>query len=273
MSTMRKRIARLLLNVADVLSRSRREDVTRGSALIIAPHPDDEVFGCGGTIAKKVRLGARIHVAIMTDGRTSHAAFIDPDELVKIRREEAAHAARALGMSADNYRFLNFPDGELAQYCDQAIAVVSSLLNEMQPREVFVPHARDVQPDHEATYNIVLAALQRHGARVSVYEYPVWLWHTWPWTWGTGPAPGQNKMRHACVAFFRMLQLSLTCSSRVDISDVRTAKLAAVNAYRSQIQRREGMPKWPIMADVAGGEFLERLTGNEERFRKRQYLA
>jgi LmbE family N-acetylglucosaminyl deacetylase len=273
MSNMRKRLAHWLMRVGSLLGRARSEDVTAERAFVIAPHPDDEVFGCGGTIVKKIRRGAQVRVAILTDGRTSHSAFIDQGELIQIRREEAANAAVALGLSIADYRFLDFPDGELARYRESAVQAVLAQLQEFKPAEVYVPHAEDVQPDHEAAYSIAMEALKRQRATATVYEFPVWLWHTWPWTWGSGPGVGQGRLSYLLAAARRVFLLAIACPLRVDITEVRATKLAAVKAYRSQIERRHGFPNWPVMADVAGGELLERLTSAEERFRMTRYAA
>ena len=69
------------------------------TTVIFAPHPDDEILACGGTIAKKVKEGQEVYIVIMTDGRNSHLNVLGiavnptPEEVAKIRKEEAKRAA------------------------------------------------------------------------------------------------------------------------------------------------------------------------------------
>ena len=235
--------------------------------LVFAPHPDDEVLGCGGTIARKALAGTDVRVVIMTDGRTSHAHLIDPEQLVLIRRAEAGAAARELGLDPTTCTFLDFPDGELHRHRTPAIAAVSDLLGSFQPDEVYVPHRDDRQPDHVATYHIVQSALRRHAPAVRMFEYPVWLWHAWPWTRGAGPAGGMARSSHLLGTISAMWELAFRCRERSDVSDVLDRKLRALGAYHSQMERRGGDPRWPVLADVADGEFLRHFTGPEEYFR------
>ncbi len=83
------------------------------SAVVFAPHPDDETLGCGGMILQKNQVGARVRIVFMTDGSQSHARFLAPAELARLRQEEARAAGKALGVDEDDLFFLGFPDGEL----------------------------------------------------------------------------------------------------------------------------------------------------------------
>ncbi len=152
------------------------------SAVVFAPHPDDEVLGCGGTIALKVLAGAPVQVVIMTDGRTSHANFIDADTLARMRREEALDASRALGLQPADYHFLEFADSRLRENAEPARERVAQILHQFAPQQVFVPHRHDRVADHVATFEIVEAAVRAYGKPVTLLEYPVWLWNTWPWS-------------------------------------------------------------------------------------------
>jgi hypothetical protein len=79
-----------MLNKANVRARARglyraalgkrrnvRDDLSlRRSAVVFAPHPDDETLGCGGTIVRKIRAGARVRLVVMTDGGSSHRELL-----------------------------------------------------------------------------------------------------------------------------------------------------------------------------------------------------
>lgn len=241
-------------------------DSLRADAIVFAPHPDDEVLGCGGTVALKVAAGARVRVVVMTDGRASHGHLLDAASLIKMRREEAERAAPHLGLRAADYVFLDFQDHHLHTQVPAATQRVQSLLKEFMPTQVFVPHRRDRLSDHVATFDIVSAALRAQGRPVTVFEYPVWLWHTWPWT--TGKPHEGSPARAALRSLRDMAALAFGCRTQVDVQAVLPRKRAALAEYASQVSRRDGDPRWPVLADVSGGAFLGRFETGIEVFRK-----
>jgi LmbE family N-acetylglucosaminyl deacetylase len=235
----------------------------RARTLVFAPHPDDEVLGCGGTIVLKVRSGAPVQVAIMTDGRTSHARLLSPQELVRIREEEARECAARLGLPSQSYRFLGFEDHALARHDAAARAQVRELIEQFRPEEIYVPHDRDLLSDHVATNTIVRSALAGYGHAVTVLEYPVWLWNTWPWTDGRDNGRVTGLQDIAALVF--------GCRAHIDVRSAATVKAHALAAYRSQLERRDGNPDWPVLGDVSSGEFLARFAGDREIFRRSHY--
>jgi LmbE family N-acetylglucosaminyl deacetylase len=238
-------------------------------AIVFAPHPDDEVLGCGGMIALKAIAGADVQVVVMTDGRTSHARFVEAPTLIQMRRLEALEAGEHLGLNPSAYTFLDFEDQRLHQHAEQAHQRVVEMLQRFNPQQVFVPHRRDRLADHEATFRIVVAALRTYKGRVTVLEYPVWLWNTWPWT------GGWRRDDPRLVRVQRLLrdgfELAFGCSTRVDIRSVLQQKVDALHAYRSQMQRPQDTPHWPILSDVSDGAFLARFLTGWEVFRRTTY--
>jgi LmbE family N-acetylglucosaminyl deacetylase len=235
------------------------------SAVVFAPHPDDEVLGCGGTIALKRASAAHVHVAIMTDGRTSHASLIDANALIAMRRAEALEASRALGLDPSSYTFLEFEDGRLADRFELAQQRVGEVLRQVRPEQVFVPHRLDRLRDHVATYDIVRAAVRESGRRVMLLEYPVWLWNSWPWTCERSSLAADmwrlpRSLRDGAA-------ITLGCRVRVDVRAVLSSKRRALDCYRSQTQRHGGDPRWPVLSDVAAGTFVDRFFSGTELFR------
>lgn len=241
---------------------------TDAAAVVFAPHPDDEVLGCGGTIALKIVRGARVDVVYMTDGAASHRGLIDPAELVALRRGEAVSALNRLGVPESAGHFLMFPDGELAHAREQAFSRIVALISDVKPREVFVPHRLDRLDDHVATNRIVFRALQEVRYVGDVYEYPIWLWHCWPWTTGGDLHRG---LRSVVKTARDVWSLVIGCAVRVDIGDVMERKRAALAEYRSQVERRPNAPTWPILADVSDGAFLARLTSRYEVMKRTRW--
>lgn len=242
---------------------------SKTSSLVFAPHPDDEVLGCGGVLAIRAQAGMRVKVVIMTDGRTSHSKLIDASELTAIRRAEAEEAGRVLGVSS-GYEFLEIEDHQLARHRESAMSRVVDIIRDFKPDEVFVPHRRDLISDHVETYWIVRRAVEQIGRPAALLEYPIWLWNGWPWT--------ANRWRHECGHFSRaaatirdIAEIALVCRVRFDISGVKDKKRAALDAYRSQMQRLNGSSGWAVLSDVASGEFLKRFQGDVEMFRRTDY--
>jgi LmbE family N-acetylglucosaminyl deacetylase len=270
----RRLLAGALLAINQLLSSSGLSRRVRNtSALVFAPHPDDEVLGCGGIIALKAQAGARVKVVVMTDGRASHRTLISEEDLVKMRRAEAKEAAVQLGLVANDYVFLEFEDHRLMQQRDAAIDWVLEIIDRFEPEEVYVPHRRDGISDHVETNWIVREALNRIKRSITLLEYPVWLWNCWPWTQSGENCAYGNIMRRALKMARDIVDVVFFCRARVVISDVLDRKGAALAAYRSQVQRFNGDPRWPVLADVAEGEFLRRFETDFEIFRRTNYRS
>ena len=270
MAKWRRRLADVLLRVNGLLSSHKLSAQRRNAnGLVFAPHPDDEVLGCGGVIALKAQLGARVMVVIMTDGRASHGTLIAEDELVRIRRAEAEEAARRLGPGVD-YVFLGFEDHRLSRYGEIACDQVANIIHEFHPDEIYLPNRYEDNTDHIETNHIVRRAVERVNRPVVLLEYPVWLWHGWPWTEG-GASHSSGKLRGVLRRIRDVTEIVLACQARMDVRNVLDCKRAALAAYRSQTQRLSGDPGWPVLSDVAHGEFLRRLQTEIEIFRVTHY--
>jgi LmbE family N-acetylglucosaminyl deacetylase len=145
---------------------------------------DDEVFGCGGTIALCARKGTHILVIYLTDGakgydrRGNHrrsAVEIQrlEAELVRVRKREAQEAAKLLGLSEPV--FFDCPDGGLG--VDQAtVARLADVLGRVRPEAVFLPSLADPHDDHWMTNGLFMEAAIRSGLQptVSCWGYEIW---------------------------------------------------------------------------------------------------
>ncbi len=138
--------------------------------LILAPHPDDEALGCGGTIALYASSGADVHVAIISDGGKISHEFSDAGiDIIETRRQESIAASAVLGIR-QTY-FLGFPDGELESFKDGIRLKVESIVEQFRPDIIFSPSPVDYHADHIAVSDIALGLLNAvHGIRVAFYE-------------------------------------------------------------------------------------------------------
>jgi LmbE family N-acetylglucosaminyl deacetylase len=160
----------------------RLQTASLTSVLVLAPHPDDESIGCGGTIATLVREKAEVNVAFLTDGSASHPSHptVEPLEIAARRRVEARAAAGELGIEHGRTTFMDFPDGTLARLDSaQARKVVEELAGivaQVAPKAILLPCRSDGSSEHDAAFVLVSRAVARAGLKPRILEFPVWSW-------------------------------------------------------------------------------------------------
>ena len=149
--------------------------------LIVAAHPDDEVLGCGGTIARHVAEGDDVHLLFVADGETARGIKARPN-----RNFMAYEAAKLLG--AKPPVFLDFSDQRLDQL---ALLDITKLIEVhafmIRPTIVYTHHAGDLNLDHRIVHQAAMTALRPlPGSTVkAIYAFEV-LSST---EWGSGFAP------------------------------------------------------------------------------------
>ena len=134
------------------------------SALVLAPHFDDEVLGCGGLLAQLTAAGAAVRVLFLTDGGGGGEAVADRDGYRLRRRQEALAAAAVLGIAGCD--FLDLPDGGLAQHLAQAVDGVRQALLGQRPELLLCPSPLEVTADHRAAFaaaHFVLGSWRRRS--------------------------------------------------------------------------------------------------------------
>ena len=128
------------------------------NTLIIAAHPDDEVLGCGGTIAKLANEGVLVHVAFLADGVFSRKnGQKDQQKELNDRRAAAQQACDILGVKSVS--FGDFPDNKMdvGPLLD-IVKAVEELISKHQPDTLFTHHCGDVNIDHRCIHEAVVAA-------------------------------------------------------------------------------------------------------------------
>ena len=126
--------------------------------LIIAPHPDDEVLGCGGIMRKYASMGHEIYVLVMTRGTPR---LYSEDKIENVRKE-ALKAHEMLGVT--DTRFLDFhaPELDVTAVADIARAV-SAVIKDWAIDELYLPHRGDIHKDHEVVFRAGLIAARPVG--------------------------------------------------------------------------------------------------------------
>ncbi|MFQ5527059.1 MAG: PIG-L deacetylase family protein [Thermoanaerobaculia bacterium] len=244
-----------------------RRDLNR-QTFILAPHPDDEVLGCGGAIARMRRLGTPVRIVFLTDGADSHAQFMTRSRLTSIRRREAREAAVVLGVPPESLTFLDFPDGSLSDHERSVVARVTELVRRHEPEQVFLPSRLEPTRDHRAAHRAILLALEDSSPSIRVYEYPIWAWLHWPWT-SLPIEPLTDAVKRTLLTAFggRVLR---DLRWRIPIQDVLDTKRAALECHQSQMLRPDGNDDWRTLPDIAGGSFLRCFFQESEFFCRRR---
>lgn len=137
--------------------------------LILSPHPDDDVFGCGGTVLKYPKNSVAITTVYITDGRKGSSGSRNEEETVRIRKQEAISACKILGIS--QIKFLENRDSELklsAKTLNQMIDVIKNA----RPELVYLPFLTDNHADHFETNRILVKTLEKlkFKCNISAYE-------------------------------------------------------------------------------------------------------
>jgi len=206
--------------------------------LVVAAHPDDEVLGCGGTIARHADAGDQVHVLIVAEGATSRLQKRDrlqADEELSSLAQSAQRVGSILG--AAGVELLDLPDNRLDSLDRlDLIKRIEQRIDRHQPHVVYVHHAGDVNVDHRRLHEAVVTACRPtpgHPVR-RLLSFEVASSSEWQPP-GSAPAFQPNLF--------------------VDITDQWQRKQEALLAYSSE------MRPWPHARSVEALEHLARWRG------------
>lgn len=195
---------------------------------VVAPHPDDEILGCAGTLRQLARVGVQIHLWAVTDGEASHpgSSYWSPARLTEARARESHCALQRLSLHCRRHR-LGLPDGQVARHEAQLFECLRATLS--RGDTVMAPWQLDGHPDHEAVARACRRAVQATGARG--IEVPIWGWH-----WADPSAHALPFERAVCVP--------------LSGSD-RSAKMHAIDAFQSQLRPDPSTGAPPVLPAYA----------------------
>ena len=179
--------------------------------LVIAPHPDDEILGVGGTIAKKVKSVNEVYVCVVTKGGPP----IFNSEFIEQGRRECVKADAILGVK--DTIFLDFPAVMLETIPRYKLnGKIAELIQNICPDEVYIPHSGDMQIDHQMVVNAAMVAVRPRGDK---YPKRVYAYETLSETGWNIP----NTLNDFIPNVYE------------DISEVFNLKIDAMNIFKSQI--------------------------------------
>lgn len=139
--------------------------------LVIAPHPDDELLGCGGTMLRRKAEGVTLGWLVMTSVDVANGW---PAERVASRAREIQSVAAELGVEAPHVFQLGLPTMKLdAMPLGDVIKPVSAVIHDFQPNELLVPHSDDAHSDHRVTFDAAVASTKwfRYPSITRVMSY------------------------------------------------------------------------------------------------------
>ncbi|HKP95122.1 MAG TPA: PIG-L deacetylase family protein [Fibrobacteria bacterium] len=210
----------------------------KSTVLVVAAHPDDEVLGCGATMAAHARKGDRVHVLILAEGLTSR----DPERNRGSRAGGLSRLARAarkahsiLGVSGTTLEA--FPDNRMDSVpLLDVVKVIESRIAAVRPDVIYTHHAGDLNIDHRVVHQAVATACR--------------------------PLPGTALRSLLCfeVPSSTEWQIQSPASAfapnwHVDVTDTLALKLKALKAYASE------MRPWPHSRSLEAVEHLARWRG------------
>ncbi len=178
--------------------------------LVIAPHPDDEILGCGGIMAKRAKNGDDVYICVVTEGKEPMYS----KNFIKNEEKEMKEAHKRLKVKKTIC--LRFPSAKLDSILKHKLNEnLSEIVKDIEPDEVYIPHKGDMHFDHQIVAEAAMVAVRpknRHKVG-RILSYEVLSETDW-----NDP--------------------SMTFRPNVyeDISDTIGAKLYSLSAYESQLQ-------------------------------------
>jgi len=201
--------------------------------LVVAAHPDDEILGCGATLARHAAAGDRVHVFILATGLTARGAV--GKGALEALQAAARRAAQAVGAEAPD--FAGFPDNRLdGMELLDIVKTIEAKVEALQPEIIYTHHGGDLNIDHRIACEAVATACR--------------------------PLPGASM--RAIYAFETLSSTEWAVASThtafrpnhfVDVNGHMAAKLAALEAYSSE------MRPWPHARSVEAVQALAAFRG------------
>ena len=179
--------------------------------LIVAAHPDDEVLGCFGTVAKLIEQGAEAYTLILGEGKTSRESGDVADELALLR-SEIQKANASIGI--ERVFVESFPDNRFDSVdLLDIVKTVAKVKEEIRPDTIFTHYEKDLNIDHRITYEAVITATRpmKNECVKEIYSFEILSSTEWNYP------------------------LTFAPDTYFDIGDTIEKKLGAMRAYDSEL--------------------------------------
>ena len=179
---------------------------------VVGAHPDDEILGAGGTLARHARAGAEVHAVVVADGAGSRY----PDAMMATLEKDARRAAETIGFAS--LRLQALPDQRLDTVpFIELTQLVESVLDDIEPHVVYTHFPSDVNADHGIVARAVWTACRPYARpqlrRFAVFETP----SSTEWAWPVNDA-------------------GLNPNHFVDVTETLDIKIAAMECYETELR-------------------------------------
>lgn len=225
--------------------------------LVLAAHPDDEVLGCGGTMARLVSDGAQVHVHILGEGITSRfdSRGLADESLLLALHEEAQEAGRVLGVN--EVELHDLPDNRFdTEALLDVVKVVERLIQRIGPQVIYTHHGGDLNIDHRIVHQAVLVAARPVAAESVRDVYACEVPSSTEWA-------------------FHQIEPSFRPNVFIDISETLGQKIEAMKAYAGEIREfphprsPEGMEaaarRWGTVAGFQAAEAFQLIRSLRQK--------
>ena len=200
--------------------------------MIIAPHPDDEILGCGGIIKKRTDSGHEVYVLVVTRGSSGRYS---EERIINVRKE-ALKAHSVLGVK--DTIFFDFPAPDLDMVSKAELSEkISEVIKDLGIRELYLPHHGDIHHDHKAVFDAGLVAARPNQGNVvkRIFSYETLSETEW-------------------AAPFSSDSFIPTCF--VNVSNYFQYKIEAMKQFKSQLR------KFPNSRSLEAIEALAKYRGS-----------
>ena len=186
------------------------------NVLVVAAHPDDEVLGAGGTIARLANEGADVTILILGEGAASRRPGQDQGAEVEALAAQAQEAGRLLG--AKEVVCKGLPDNRFDTLpLPDVVKIVEEWVDRVSPETVYCHHAGDLNVDHAVAARAILTATRPQAGSVVRDVFAFEAPSSTEWTFG-------------------QLSSAFTPNRFVDVSDTLETKIRAMETYRSEVR-------------------------------------
>ena len=205
--------------------------------LVIAAHPDDEVLGCGGTIARCAAEGNDVHISILGEGISSRHNQRGDAPAGDLQKLQANAKAAAAAMGARSVSFGGLPDNRFDQVALlDVVKQVEAWVEGIRPDAIYTHHPGDLNVDHGITFRAVLTATRPGASKVAVRDLY------------TFEVPSSTEWA------FQRIEPAFRPSVFVEITAGLEQKIAAMQCYESE-RRDAPHPRSPEMLRAAAARW------------------
>jgi len=202
--------------------------------VVFAPHPDDEIFGCGGSILKWMDEGHNIHIVYVTDNRVliawgrTHGQLLEEeamnyinlneDDVGKIGLEEALQVAKSFGFPRKNIHLFKFHDQDAKNQITEGVKLAQNVIKDAD--RIVLPSDNNNHSDHQATHTIVKKAAKECNLQNS--EFYVY-------------------------ALYNILKAPKEKQVKINIIDYRDQLYELMKGYKTQLCLKDTRIGWQIL--------------------------